>query len=503
MNNENLRPVITIEPFRRFCMTIGELPTSYLESMSYYEMLLWFTKFLSEKVIPTINNNGLAVEELQLKFNELKDYVENYFDNLDVTEEVNNKLDEMVEDGTMQELIAQYLQLQTTYTYNNIDELKEAQNLVNGMFVRTSGYYSYNDGGGAYYKIRNVLVSDVIDDMLIIGLDSNELVAELLQGNIINVNQLGAYGDGIHDDTIAIQTALNTDSNITFNNGKTYLVSKNSNLDYEDHDEPCLLINKNKIVYGNNASLIVEAHAQGIIEINNANNITVQDLILISNGEQLPLDGTTGLGEKGNSSAGYDTEAIWGLHYNNSYNTSALILHGNSGNPWGMFNNGYIGNTGCGILIRNTSHDITIENCDISGFNFAGIEIGTHAEAEANINESYNINIYNNTIHDIYDAGICSTSAKDINITDNKIYNIGHEDATKTDTNQNPGYGITLKGSNKETNKCIISNNIINDCVRKGIDLHGGNKIIVDTNITNNCMVSGIFAQTQYVTNHN
>ena len=108
MNND-LRPITTLPPFKRMCMTIGELPTSYLETMTYYEMLVWFTEYMKNTIIPTINNNGLAVEELQNKYIELKSYVDNYFDNLDVQEEINNKLDEMAEDGSLTNLIKDYV----------------------------------------------------------------------------------------------------------------------------------------------------------------------------------------------------------------------------------------------------------------------------------------------------------------------------------------------------------------------------------------------------------
>ncbi len=50
-----------------------------------------------------------AFENLQNNFNDLKDYVDNYFDNLDVQDEINNKLDEMAADGTLINLIAPYL----------------------------------------------------------------------------------------------------------------------------------------------------------------------------------------------------------------------------------------------------------------------------------------------------------------------------------------------------------------------------------------------------------
>lgn len=95
MNN-----VEKISPFKNFCVTIGNLPTSYLESMSYYEMLCWFCKYLENTINPAINNNAEALEELQ-------SYVANYFDTLDVSEEINDKLDEMVENGTMAEIINQ------------------------------------------------------------------------------------------------------------------------------------------------------------------------------------------------------------------------------------------------------------------------------------------------------------------------------------------------------------------------------------------------------------
>ena len=50
-----------------------------------------------------------TVEEYIAKFVELKDFVDNYFDNLDVQEEINNKLDEMAEDGVFQDIVNAYL----------------------------------------------------------------------------------------------------------------------------------------------------------------------------------------------------------------------------------------------------------------------------------------------------------------------------------------------------------------------------------------------------------
>ena len=80
MENENLKPVQTIPPFTKMIMTIGALPTSFYSSMSYYEAMVWLYEYLKNTIIPAVNNNGEAVEELQAKYIELKNYIDTYFD---------------------------------------------------------------------------------------------------------------------------------------------------------------------------------------------------------------------------------------------------------------------------------------------------------------------------------------------------------------------------------------------------------------------------------------
>lgn len=50
-------------------------------------------------------NTKTTVEDYINQFNELHDYVQDYFDNLDVQEEINNKLDDMAENGELANLI--------------------------------------------------------------------------------------------------------------------------------------------------------------------------------------------------------------------------------------------------------------------------------------------------------------------------------------------------------------------------------------------------------------
>lgn len=110
MSNINeLKPIQGLSPFKQFCCTIGNLPSSYLVSMTYEEQLLWLCDYLKNTVIPTVNNNAEAVAELQNLYVKLKNYVDNYFTSLDVQNEINNKLDEMATDGTLARIINQTL----------------------------------------------------------------------------------------------------------------------------------------------------------------------------------------------------------------------------------------------------------------------------------------------------------------------------------------------------------------------------------------------------------
>ena len=152
MNDKPEIKVGYVTPLKKICMTIGELPSSYLETMTYYEMLVWFTEFLRNKVIPTVDNNAEAVQELQVLYEELRTYVNDYFDNLDLQEEVDNKLDEMVEDGTLLNILSNYANLQRIY--QTFDEVYEDTTLTENQIIKCFGEKEINDGNGGQYIIN-------------------------------------------------------------------------------------------------------------------------------------------------------------------------------------------------------------------------------------------------------------------------------------------------------------------------------------------------------------
>ena len=191
---------------KRICKAI---PLVFDNSLSYYETLCALTNYLENEVIPTLNNNREAITELQALYVQLKNYVDNYFTNLDVQEEINNKLDEMAESGKLEEIISAYLNSRAIFGYDNVESMKNAANLISGSYAQTLGYHAKNDGGGSLYKIREITNEDVVDNGSIIPLQNNNLIAELIiNDNTISIKQFGAYGDDIHDDTTPFNNVI-------------------------------------------------------------------------------------------------------------------------------------------------------------------------------------------------------------------------------------------------------------------------------------------------------
>lgn len=223
-NNPSVPTQVVAEvKFPQFINNLGIIPTSYKDSMDYYENLAWLCKYLEETVIPTVNQNGGAVEELQALYVQLNSYVSNYFDNLDVQEEINEKLDDMVEQGTLQEIIGDYLNSKAIFGFDNVEAMKDATNLIDGSYAQTLGYYNINDGGGALYYITDdetTLYYELLD---------SGLKAVLINNGTINAKAMGLKaGDNTFDNSVIFLTILNYANkkyNVHIPTGKYYFTT--------------------------------------------------------------------------------------------------------------------------------------------------------------------------------------------------------------------------------------------------------------------------------------
>lgn len=253
---------------------------SDFDELTNYGMLMKMMKALHD-VISNQNEVEQDMTNLFGAFTELQSYVNNYFDNLDLQDEVDTKLDEMAESGELQEIIADYLNSKAIFGFDNVQSMKQATNLIDGSYAKTLGYYEINDGGSALYKIREITNDDVIDDAFIIELSDNSLIAELIYVNI-NIKQLGAKGDGISDDTLYFQKGLNKEKEVYIPNS-TYIIDN-------------LILNSENKMIGENKYLtklkqkssslnnpIIKTNYEDNIQLK---NIAIENLTIESSGER-------------------------------------------------------------------------------------------------------------------------------------------------------------------------------------------------------------------------
>ena len=213
--------------------------------------------------------------ELETAFNNLQTWINNYFDNLDVQNEIDNKLDEMLQDGVLEQIIEQFIQSAAVWCFDNVADMKVATNLVNGSYTRTLGYRSLNDGGSAIYKIRTKTNEDITNEMNLIALNDTTLVAELIiENNIINIKQFGAYGDGTHDDYNVLNVAFNNYKNIYIPNG-TYL--SNSLISVSNNNLYIKGENNSILKYPTEASSEI-TNNQCFITFNNSDYIKIENI---------------------------------------------------------------------------------------------------------------------------------------------------------------------------------------------------------------------------------
>lgn len=102
------------------------------------------------------------------------------------------------------------------YKFDTLPDLL-ASDLKAGIYAATGGYYAVNDGGGAVYRIVETAPSGYFETM------ESGLYAELMIDNRMDARQFGAYGDGVHDDTAAIQAAIDHSPGLILSNG-SYII---------------------------------------------------------------------------------------------------------------------------------------------------------------------------------------------------------------------------------------------------------------------------------------
>lgn len=224
------------------------LPTIYDDSLSYMELL--------NKVVYVIN---LAIDDvgavetnvasLLTAFEQLQQYTNDYFDNLDVQEEVNNKLDEMVESGALAEVIATYFGWwKTPEMYGAVgdgvaDDTEAISNCLNNPYVKMEK--------NKQYKVTTNIdsTSNVIEgnnSKIIYGGESTTYrgLINLNTDGYIKVNQLNLDGGNLVANGLFIYDGFN-DSNLDY---LKITNCKIENMDNKSNNWGCSGITCNRVV---------------------------------------------------------------------------------------------------------------------------------------------------------------------------------------------------------------------------------------------------------------
>ena len=109
-----------LTPFKWFILENFPFIEADFDALTNYELFCKLGKEIN-KIIDAMNLSGEQVEQLT-------DLINNFFDTLDVQEEINNKLDEMAQDGTLAEIINEEIFTELNNKVNkNTNDIAEMQ----------------------------------------------------------------------------------------------------------------------------------------------------------------------------------------------------------------------------------------------------------------------------------------------------------------------------------------------------------------------------------------
>ena len=122
------------------CFTLGQLPTSYRESMSYEEQLLWLCNIIENDIAPRLAEVIEKVDNIDINFDNLNKAINNLNNEVNLIKEEYVILSSKV-DANTDNIIA--LNNRITDEINELDST--LRGLINTNFNTLKDYVDYND----------------------------------------------------------------------------------------------------------------------------------------------------------------------------------------------------------------------------------------------------------------------------------------------------------------------------------------------------------------------
>ncbi len=150
MSDNNEKELIYISPFKYQVLQSFPFIAEDFDQITQYGL---YCK-LADKMNEVIANNNNLNDDMILyinKFNSLKSYVDNYFNNLDVDDQINDKLDEMAQSGVLQELLNNQYNELTASVNSQINSIESmVQSVASGSPLVASSTSEMSDTSRTY-----------------------------------------------------------------------------------------------------------------------------------------------------------------------------------------------------------------------------------------------------------------------------------------------------------------------------------------------------------------
>lgn len=162
------------------CLTIGQLPTSYRESMSYEEQVLYLCNIIENDISPRLDEVIEIINNIDVNFEDIYNKID--IINNEITEINNeyNSLKDQVETNTLN-----ITELDTKFT-NSINELNiTLRNLINTNFNTLKDYVDYQDN----------ILNEKIDNIQIGAINVYDPTTGILSPLQIVINNLYQIGN--------------------------------------------------------------------------------------------------------------------------------------------------------------------------------------------------------------------------------------------------------------------------------------------------------------------
>ena len=358
----------------------------------------------------------------------------------------------------------------TVYTYNTKDDMVADKRVQLNDTLMTCGYAAVDDKRGSFYKAVASTSAKAI--ALQNGLYAKPFeLADFIQ-NYVTPEDFGAVGDGITDDTVAINKALEH-SNVLNMNAKTYLVSA-------DLETTNAITANNKTINGNGATIKIKPVSGEYYKIICAEGDTrISNLTII--GERDEHVGTTG---------------EWGMGISLTNSNYANIENVTIKKCWGDgiylgSKNTDTGENGCAnvtitncIIDNNRRNGISVINCNkfiIDGCTISNT-VGTNPQSGIDIERNHDNEITNGTI-------------KNCTFIDNHSSHILQDNSSNTNTIENCTFISKNENASSDiacnSKKLIVVNCLSNPSKRATLTCNMGsidcfNHITTDSNTDSN-----------------